>query len=138
MSTVLLRTLLALSLAFALAPIGARAQGERLIVRLSPDAGKSALTPKAHIEKLGTAAGVRLSHLRAMALGAHLVAVDGTHDQAAAETLAAKLSADPAVEFAQVDYRRYALQTFPNDQYLTTQHYLPNDPPRSARSPPGK
>ena len=124
----LFRVLFALSLCLALAPAGARAQGGQLIVRLTADAAKSALTPKTHLEKIGRAAGVPLEHLREMTLDAHVVAVDGARDVADAEAIAARLAADPAVEFAQVDYRRHALQSFPNDQYLTTQHYLPNDP----------
>jgi serine protease len=117
---------IAFFLAFALAlPVGAAAN-ERLIVKLKPDAAKSALLPKAHIQKIAHDAGGSVSYVRAMALDAHVVAIDGNADASAARALAARLAADPAIEYAQRDERRKALQT--NDQYVSTQHYLTNDP----------
>jgi serine protease len=117
---------IAFFLAFAFAVPLAAAANERLIVKLKPDAAKSALLPKAHIQKIARDAGNSVSYVRAMALDAHVVAIDGNAGPSEALALAARLAADPAVEFAQRDERRKALQT--NDQYVVTQHYLTNDP----------
>jgi len=111
-----------------LAPVAAQAQSEQLVVKLSAAGAKSALTPKARLQKLGAAAGVPLSYVRPMALDAHVVAIDGAAGPAAAAALAQRLALDPDVEFAQVDERRLPLQAATNDRYLTTQRYLPNDP----------
>ncbi len=129
MSRPIIRALSVISLTFAMMPIAVHAQSAQLIVKLGTNEAESALTPKARIEKLGTAVGASLLQLREMALGAHVVAVGGIDGEADAERIAARLATDPAVEFAQVDYRRHALQALPvNDEYASTQHYLPNDP----------
>jgi serine protease len=98
----------------------------RLIVRLTQGAVKSALTPKARIAKLATDTGVSLTHVRSMALGADVVTVDGS---AAAEEVAARLAADPDVDYAVVDHRVHAMQAgraAVNDTYAQEQHYLAN------------
>ncbi len=101
----------------------------RLIVKLKPDAAKSAFTAKASVERLGASAGLPLRHLREMALGAQVIAAAGAHGEADAERVAAKLAADPGVEFAVVDRRRHALATAPvNDEFAVAQRYLNNDP----------
>ena len=87
--------------------------GEQLIVRLRADAAKSARTPKAEIEKLSGAAGASLLYVRAMALGAHVVAIGDGPGQVDAEQIAARIAAEPLVEFAEVDYRRHA-PTYPD------------------------
>jgi serine protease len=118
----------ALVLALALASPAMPAHGEQLIVKLRADAAKSARTPKAEIEKLSAAVGATLSHVREMALGAHVVAIVDRHGIAGAERIAREVAAQPTIEFAEVDHRRHALQAGPNDQLLTTQRYLTNDP----------
>ncbi|MEO5764932.1 MAG: S8 family peptidase [Casimicrobiaceae bacterium] len=115
------------ALAIALLSLAAAAKADRLIVMLTAEAAKSALTPKAQIERLGAAAGAPLSYVRPMAVGAHVVAMEGMRSRADAERAAARLATDPAVEFAEVDELRQPA-AFPDDQYLTAQHYLPNDP----------
>jgi serine protease len=106
----------------------AHAQPARLIVKLAAGATKSGLTPKARVEKLGSATGIALRHLREMSLGADVVAVDAASEADAAR-IAARLAANPDVEFASVDRRRHALQVAPvNDLFAAQQRYLRNDP----------
>ena len=95
----------------------------RLIVKLKDASAKSALTPKARIAKLAIDTGVALAHVRSMALGADVVTVEGS---AAAEEIAARLSADPDVQYAVVDHRVHAMQAAVNDQYAPEQRYLAN------------
>jgi len=98
----------------------------RLIVRLTPDAMKSALTPKARIAKLATSSAVALTYVRPMALGADVVTAEGS---AAAEEVAARLAADPDVDYAVVDHRVHAMQAAGvsiNDTFAQQQHYLAN------------
>src|SRR5689334_13873963 len=99
-----------LLLSALLAATGVRAEPQQLIVRLTADAAKSALTPKAQIEKIGARAGVAVTHLRAMALGAQVVSVDARD----ADRVVAALAGDPAVEFAEVDTRVRPAQAFPD------------------------
>jgi serine protease len=116
---------IAMALAFSTI---AHSEPARLIVKLTADATKAASTPKARIDKLGAATGTALTHVREMALGADVVAVEGA-TQANAAAIAARLAADPDVEFADVDRRRHALQVAPvNDLYAPQQRYLRNDP----------
>ena len=119
--------LLAVCLLAGVAP--ARADGVRLIVKLKEEATRSALTPKARIEKLGLASGMRLRHLREMSQGADVLVVDGV-DPAEAERIASRLAADPDVEYAEVDRRRHSLQAVPpvDDVFASLQAYLGNDP----------
>ncbi len=113
----------ALAVALLLTASLAHAQAStRLIVRLKTDTSKTALTPKARIEKLGESAGAPLRHLRAMALGADVISVTG--DRATAARVAAALATNPNVEFVQVDHRRHAAVI--NDQYSIAQQYLSN------------
>jgi serine protease len=113
----------ALAVALLLTASAAHAQASaRFIVRLKADAAKTALTPKARIEKLGESAGAALRHVRSMALGADVIAVAGGRDDA--ERAAAALAANPNVEFVQVDRRRHAAAI--NDQYAIAQQYLSN------------
>jgi len=100
----------------------------QLIVKLKHASAKSALTPKARIAKLASDTGVSLTHVRSMALGADVVTVE---ESAAAEELAARLAADPDVDYAVVDHRVHAMQAAQvpvNDTYAQQQHYLANTP----------
>lgn len=124
------KLLCALVIATALAAsTGAPAEGARLIVKLKDDTAKSALTPKARIEKLGAATGTPLRHLREMALGADVVATEAT-SAADAERVLAQIVAQPDVQFAEIDRRVHAFQAQPpvNDLFALQQHYLANDP----------
>src|SRR4029079_9899322 len=61
-----------------------------------------------------------------MALGADVVTVEGS---AAAEAVAARLAADPHVDYAVVDHGVHAMQLSQgpvNDTYAREQHYLAN------------
>ena len=121
-----IRTLLAL-LALLLAGPSLAQQQARLIVKLEAVAAKAAPTAKARTEKLAGMAGMPLLHVREMALGADIVVVDVASD-ADAERIAARLAADPAVAFAQVDHRVHALQVpSVNDLFAPQQRYLDND-----------
>jgi len=98
----------------------------RLMIRLTQDATKSGLTPKARIAKLASRSAVALTYVRPMALGADVVTVEGS---AAAEAVAARLAADPHVDYAVVDHRVHAMQVAQgpvNDTYAREQHYLAN------------
>ena len=109
--------LAALVLAFA-------AQADtRLILKLRADAAKSALTPTARIAKAALASGVALSHVRSMAIGADVVLA-----REDAATALARLRANPEVEFVDVDRRRHPAQAIVNDEFLSGQKYLTNDP----------
>ncbi|HEX7327114.1 MAG TPA: S8 family peptidase, partial [Casimicrobiaceae bacterium] len=116
----------AIAAVVAIAPAGA--QQARFIVKFR-DSGvasaKSASAKAARIAKLASAASTPLRKLRDMGLGAEVLVADGVRGDAAAEAIASKLAADPAVEFAEVDHLRHPLGSFPvNDQYIGSQFYL--------------
>jgi serine protease len=98
----------------------------RLIVRLKDAADKTASTPQARIEKLSARSGLRLAHVRAMALGADVVVVR----DADAASAAAALAADPDVAFVEVDARVHAMQAAVpvDDIFAPQQRYLANTP----------
>jgi len=54
------------------------AEEARLIIKLQPDGAQSALTPKARIAKASGHANITARHLRAMSVGADVVAVTPT------------------------------------------------------------
>ncbi len=103
----------------------------RLIVKLRDTVGVTAqLETPARLERIAAdaaAAGVTLSRVRAMALGAHVMAMDRRLGRAAAETLAARLAQNPDVEYAQPDYRRHASR-MPSDPRFSSQWYLASAP----------
>ncbi|HEY3585361.1 MAG TPA: S8 family peptidase [Casimicrobiaceae bacterium] len=107
----------------ALALTGAAHADTRLILKLRADTAKSALTAKARIAKAALASHVPLSHVRSMALGADVVSAAGDTDAALA-----RLRANPDVEFVDVDRRRFPAQAIVNDEFLSGQKYLTNDP----------
>ncbi|HET8585894.1 MAG TPA: S8 family serine peptidase, partial [Casimicrobiaceae bacterium] len=102
---------------------GAAHADTRLILKLRADTAKSALTAKARIAKAALASHVSLSHVRSMALGADVVDAAGDADAALA-----RLRANPDVEFVDVDRRRFPAQAIVNDEFLSGQKYLTNDP----------
>ena len=117
----MLRALAIVALVLGFASPAAAEDATRIIVRFKDDSTKSA-TGKSRIEKLATAAGARIAHLRAMALGADVVRVSG--ERADVDRAIAALSAHPDVDFVQVDHRRRAQAI--NDQYAISQQYLGN------------
>jgi serine protease len=114
----------ALGFVAALALCGAAHADTRLIVKLRGDTAKSTLTTKARIAKAGVRSGIALSHLRAMAIGADIVTAASDD----ASDVLRRLRANPAVEFVDVDRRRHAEQAVTNDEFLSGQKYLTNDP----------
>ena len=102
----------------------------RLIVKFRDTAPMNAATgpmplaaPAARVARLSADAGVELTHERAMAVGAHVVALDRPLPLAEAHALAARLALNPDVEYAQPDMRRHA-RGIPNDPLVTSQLYL--------------
>ena len=101
----------------------------RLIVKLrdSPVLMTQAATT-ARIERFtaaAAAAGVALTHEREMAIGAHVMALARPLDLAEARVIAARLSQNPEVEYAQPDVRRHLVRTT-NDTHVGAQFYLSN------------
>jgi serine protease len=73
----------------------------------------------------GAAMGIK--HLRRMSGGADVIKLARVLDRVEADTLLAQLRADPAVAFAQPDYRKQALDLTPDDSNYSLQwHYLDN------------
>ena len=107
----------------ALALAGAAHADTRLVLKLRTDTAKSALTAKARIAKASLASGVPLSHVRSMALGADVVIAATDADVALS-----RLRANRDVEFVDVDRRRFPAQAIVNDEFLSGQKYLTNDP----------
>lgn len=98
----------------------------RLIVRMrSPDGAgtfsePAALSP-ADLTTLSAAAGVDLTYDRPMALGMQVVALPGPLPLSAARAIAARLSADPSVAFAEPDEPVSELLAPINDTYFPNQ-----------------
>ena len=78
---------IATTLAIAVAPPVHAADAVRLIVKLKSDAGKSAFTAKARVEKLGADTGTPIRHVRSMAMDAEVVALDGVSPTDTAQAL---------------------------------------------------
>jgi serine protease len=75
----------------------------------------------AALQQAATQHGVRMSHLRNNALGAHVMQLDHRLDAQQAAALAAQLKAqDPNIEYAEPDRILHALMT-PNDSQYTSQ-----------------
>jgi len=122
--------LLSTSPAFAGGPVGTAAttsrsvaasdSTDRLIVKLRDPAERD---PDRRIDEIGGRAGERLSRLRAMSGGSHVVRLSRALAPADARAVARRLSLDPAVAFAEPDARMYPLAT-PNDAYYPYQWNL--------------
>jgi len=124
----------ALFVAIAL-PASAAAQSargattSRLIVKLRDggalQAQAAAATRVARFATDAAMAGVALTPVRAMTMGAHVMALDRPHSRAEVEAVVARLARNPDVEFVEPDFRRHAYRT-PNDSLLWAQQYLGN------------
>jgi serine protease len=102
------------------------ASTNRMIVKLRPSpSGLAQPMSGEHMNTLMTRAGQPLRVLRRVGGdGAHLLQLDGSLPNSDAKALAQKLAEDPAVEYAQPDYRMHALATIPNDPRFAQQWYL--------------
>ena len=101
----------------------------RLIVKFrETTAGISVQAVASAAERVArlAAGGARLSYVRPMALGAHVVALDHAVPLGEANAIAARLARDPDVLYAQAD-RRLKPQLMPNDEFLGLQTYLRAD-----------
>lgn len=141
-STLLLAGLMMLSAtasAGVVAPIGIRALNENansapvngLIVKLHSKSVVGAAKSSDHvvplsqdqIQGLSGIAGVQLTYVRPMSSGLHVVKLPINLSVTQAQGLADVMSADPMVEYAEVDARMYASLT-PNDTFYANQwHY---------------
>ncbi len=102
------------------------ATGPGLIVKLREAGERAQLAPTQRFERLRNDTGVTFAYHRAMAQGAHVVALPRGQTMARAEALAAELARHPDVEYAQVDRRRRA-QRYANDELVNAQGYLDTD-----------
>jgi serine protease len=68
-------------------------------------------------------AGVAITPVRAMTLGAHVMALDRPHSRSEVEAVVARLARHPEVEFVEPDFRRRAYRTT-SDSLLWAQPYL--------------
>ena len=93
---------------------------DRLIVKLR-DPGER--DPDLRIGEIGGRSGERLSRFRGMSGGAHVVRLARAVSRSEARALAARLSSDPVVAFAEPDLRMYP-QVVPNDSYYGYQWNL--------------
>ena len=107
----------------ALALPASAEQVSRLIVKLKPTLEKSSATLR--LARVAEDAGVPLAHVRALATGAALAALDHPVDVTEAARIAASIARDPAVEYAEPDRRAWPAR-FANDPYAQTQLYLEN------------
>ncbi len=96
---------------------------QRLIVKFRSDVvapARAGLARADRIALLATETGVALTSVRAMALGAELLALDAPVSPAQAQEIAARLAAHPDVLYAQADRRMRPL-AIPNDPQIPNQ-----------------
>lgn len=126
-----IRLFLAVVLAFvagkgqAAPALDVEATTQRLIVKFKDDAAttRSALPVQNRIARLAQYGHMALSHVRPMALGAHVVSLDQSVSLSAARAIADSLAANPDVEYAQPD-RWIVPMLVPNDPFVSSQTYL--------------
>lgn len=86
------------------------------------------------LQDSGKVTALSLQHLRKLGVGADLVRLSRSLDQAEADALLAHLRADPSVEYAQPDFLKHALAFTPNDTHFDLQwHY--SHPTAGIRAP---
>ncbi len=109
----------------ATAQTGAAFTG-RFIVKFKESTQKSHIAVPLRLKELAVGTAT-LKHIRPMAIGAHVVGVEGAPTPQAIEALARALAHDPDVEYAEPErIRKRAL--IPNDEFLPAQTYLFNEP----------
>lgn len=96
---------------------------DRLIVKLRDQQVTGMSINSAQVHSLSTAAGVSLSHFRAMSGDAQVMQLPRRMSLAEVEVIARLLSSDPLVEYAEPDRVMHPL-LFPNDvEYVNQWHY---------------
>lgn len=99
----------------------------RLVVRYKAgvvQAAEAGSTPR--MKALGVRAKHSLRHMRTMASGAHVLALDGAVSMREARAIATRLKQDPSIESVEPDVRVKAFSApLPNDKYATRQWALP-------------
>ena len=101
----------------------------RIILKLRAlaDAGEAADAIATRLSRIGRNTGVTFNLSRSITARMQVLEVAPEQAGAAMATTLARLRADPDVEYAAVDERRYAHQT-PNDPFFMQQWYLQSDP----------
>jgi serine protease len=101
----------------------------RIILKLRPltGSGDSADTTATRLNRIGRNTGVSFNLLRSITARMQVLQVAAEQTGAAMDTTLARLRADPEVEYATLDERRYAHQA-PNDPLFVQQWYLQSDP----------
>ena len=84
-----------------------------------------ALPVRSRLALLAADRGITLTHVRQMAMQAHVVALDRAVPLSVARAIAADLATHPDVEYAQPD-RRLKPTFVPNDEFINQQTYLSN------------
>ncbi len=97
---------------------------DRLIVKQRP--GQPTLNDSARRQALGLHAGATLAPQRRLAGGAEVVRLPASLPLAEVEAMAARLAAQPGVEYAEPDYRRH-IALVPNDARYAEQWYAFED-----------
>jgi serine protease len=106
---------------------------ERFIVKLRATATSSGReAAQEEMGALATRHGLALVESRHISSGMHLLRVHGRSGESSAQTLAA-LREDPRVEFAEPDYRRHALAT-PDDPQFMGQWYMQDGQPAATNA----
>jgi serine protease len=108
---------------------------DQLIVKLRAGTRNlsNAVLPPARMQALSAAAGASLAYRRAMSGGAHVLTLPYRMTVIEAEAIAARLSEDPNVEYAEPDRRAFPLAT-PNDTRYSEQWGL-QEPAGGANLP---
>ena len=115
-----------LAVAPALAQTSAAATAQ-LIVKFRDDGERAGLSPGMRVAALAGDAGMPLAHARTMGVGAHVVTLFRPLSMQEARSLAARLAANPDVEYAQPDgLRRRAF--IPNDPLIGEQVFFDGSP----------
>ena len=105
----------------------------RFIVRLRTTPASAAYQPAPdRVAALAAHHGLVVAEARHIVSGMHLLRVTPRPGESAAQTLA-RLRADPAIEYAEVDARRRPLAT-PDDTLFTGQWYLQNSEPAAVNA----
>src|SRR3982751_125572 len=94
-----------------------------IIVKLKPSAEKARAGPAARLARVAEDNGVALQHVRTLALGAELGALPHAVDVQQASAIAARITADPDVEYAEPD-RRVGTARVANDEFVSAQGYI--------------
>lgn len=101
---------------------------QRIIVKfratgVRPAASAAARAPTMSMRELSDSVGVELNFHRDMSTGAKVLSLREAMPRAEVESIAKKIAADPAVEYAEPDYRVYP-HAVPNDPQFINQWHL--------------